>query len=1177
MARAFRNKLQSMISAAVIAALGRALRDVYKNVADIDSKMAELQRTTSMTSQTYQSFLKESIKNAKELGIAVTDLLESTTTFARLGYSLDESGIFAKLTTMYGRVTGVSTENATSAMTAIIKAYDVTADNAQNVLDKLIKVGDSFAISPAELGEGMNNAASSLAAYGNTLEEAMGMLAAANATVQNISKSSTAVRTIVARISASTAELEELGEGTENLLTTADLDAKMRAFGVAITNTNGELRSTYDILSDVANKWDEFTSLERAAITDMFAGTRQGSIFSSMMQNWQDAEKAVAVAANSAGTLNEYYSNYLDTIEGKMNQLQASWQEFSTNILSSDIVKFFIDILKVIAEVLNGITSFGNGIVVKMAIATAAIVLLNLAINKVKMSIDGAFGGGAIKTFGDFVAAIQLGAGTAGAALKKLFTNSLSYFTIFLTLITTIQNKGLKFAIAIATIVGIIVVAIVAGIKTVDGAMKLFMATNPIGWILLGIAAIITAIKTLSELIQGASFNDLKEAAKDAKDEWKNTADEVNNVSDALEKVRDRIKEINSLDKLTLVDQNELKALQQQEKILEEELKNKQEAALIKEREASQKTMTAMDKYQNQHTRQNYAWWQWLVSPWWAIGEIIADNVSETQEDKTDRIFKNWNEASQEEKDYITNYIQELNGLLDGFTYYTGEDLQDWQIQMNDYFDQYYSLLDRKSVATGDIGGLWDSLFARIKYSGATDALKELANNLGVTEDNLKELYSSNSDVKTFIDYLQDIGLFSWDDADAVEGLVYQVRALADAAQVVSSKGYLTILDEMTKKYDIISDAIEDMNKSGIIAEKTIKELMEEFPTLTNELINAGVLTKTADGYKMSENALITYLDSVRESYNNAANAAQAYYDKVVAAYGDDSDEAKSARQSLENALKNKEELEVVINTLQRTDLISEFTDKLKEQSDKLEDQLDKYKDIIEIRKELLKTYEEEINYQKTLAQKQKAVNDLQTKLQLAMLDNSAAGRAHARSLQEELNKAQEDLESYTLEHAIDDLTNQLNSEYEEYESFINEQVKSIEDAINNAAQMTSDSIREVLRNGYVVSTHHTGGFVGNTNLKDNEEFAKLLKGELVVTPSQMSKFMSRTLPNIVSQGNGTVNYNSPLISINCDTVTKDSLPELNNIVNMAVDKVKQEIDSKFSRSSKTGIDKFKI
>lgn len=51
----------------------------------------------------------------------------------------------------------------------------------------------------------------------------------------------------------------------------ADLD-------VALVDANNEYRSTYDIMSDIAEKWNSLTSMEQAALAETVAGTRQQAV-----------------------------------------------------------------------------------------------------------------------------------------------------------------------------------------------------------------------------------------------------------------------------------------------------------------------------------------------------------------------------------------------------------------------------------------------------------------------------------------------------------------------------------------------------------------------------------------------------------------------------------------------------------------------------------------------------------------------------------------------------------------------------------------------------------------------------------------------------------------------------------------------------------------------------------
>ena len=72
-----------------------------------------------------------------------------------------------------------------------------------------------------------------------------------------------------------------------------------------------------------------------------------------------------------------------------------------------------------------------------------------------------------------------------------------------------------------------------------------------------------------------------------------------------------------------------------------------------------------------------------------------------------------------------------------------------------------------------------------------------------------------------------------------------------------------------------------------------------------------------------------------------------------------------------------------------------------------------------------------------------------------------------------------------------------------------------------------------------------------------------------MTTPSQMDRFMRKTLPAMVSGGTGsaTINNNSPLIEIRCGAIDEDTLPRFKDIVNAAVKKVGENMESALHRS----------
>lgn len=81
-----------------------------------------------------------------------------------------------------------------------------------------------------------------------------------------------------------------------------------------------------------------------------------------------------------------------------------------------------------------------------------------------------------------------------------------------------------------------------------------------------------------------------------------------------------------------------------------------------------------------------------------------------------------------------------------------------------------------------------------------------------------------------------------------------------------------------------------------------------------------------------------------------------------------------------------------------------------------------------------------------------------------------------------------------------------------------------------------------------------TGPVKGKFSLKSNEEFAKLLSGEVVVNPNQMNNFMTTTLPKITKTASSGVNIGDINISIPVSgNLDKQTVPDIKKAVFKAI------------------------
>lgn len=363
MQRAFSEKFKYLIASMGIMYLRRSIRDLINNVKELDAAMTQIEIVTGESSAALERFGKQAAKTAKEVGASVTDIIKSTETYARLGYTLDESLNLADVTAKYSNVAATDTESATSALTSIMKAFNYEPEQMEGVVDMLVKVGQEYAISAGELGDALQRGGAALAVGGASLEETIAIMTAGNAAVQNADTVGNALKSVSARIRTSTAELEEMGEEVDDLVSSSSKYRKeiLALSGVDIMKNDSTYKSVYQILTEIASVYDKLDDTSKARLLEDLGGKRNATVIGSIISNLDDLKGSYEAATNAAGTLAEANAIYLDSIEGKTKQLKSSWQTLSASILDNEFVKVFVDIARLVLDLFNKLDDATNG------------------------------------------------------------------------------------------------------------------------------------------------------------------------------------------------------------------------------------------------------------------------------------------------------------------------------------------------------------------------------------------------------------------------------------------------------------------------------------------------------------------------------------------------------------------------------------------------------------------------------------------------------------------------------------------------------------------------------------------------------------------------------------------------------------------------------------------------
>ena len=116
---------------------------------------------------------------------------------------------------------------------------------------------------------------------------------------------------------------------------------------------NGQLKSGYDLLAGLAEKWDTLDNNSQKYIATTIAGTTQLNNFLALMNNFDHAVGATNKALESQGSAMRENDAYMESIQAKLSQLQSTFQDFANNVISSDLAKAVLDLANGLLQIAN--------------------------------------------------------------------------------------------------------------------------------------------------------------------------------------------------------------------------------------------------------------------------------------------------------------------------------------------------------------------------------------------------------------------------------------------------------------------------------------------------------------------------------------------------------------------------------------------------------------------------------------------------------------------------------------------------------------------------------------------------------------------------------------------------------------------------------------------------------
>lgn len=348
----------------IIFKMWQTLREGFDVVKDLDNALIDLKKTTHATEEQYRSFYYTANHTAKELGASTKDIIQQTADWARLGYSLDEASTLSRNSAIFSAVSeDLDLTEATDGLVSMLKAFkelDVN-DSLDGIISKINEVGNNFAVSNADIVDSLTRSSSAMAAANNTFEQTVALATAATEITRDSSQVGNALKTISMRLRGYDEETETYSDDLKEI--TGDIANLTK---VASNNNQGislfeaddpnTYRSTYDILKDIADIWNEISDKNQAQLLEKLFGKQRAQVGAALISNFKQAEKAMDAMAGSAGSASKELARAQDSIVFKLNALKETWVGVAQNLYDTRTIKNVIDLLTDMSGVIQTIT-----------------------------------------------------------------------------------------------------------------------------------------------------------------------------------------------------------------------------------------------------------------------------------------------------------------------------------------------------------------------------------------------------------------------------------------------------------------------------------------------------------------------------------------------------------------------------------------------------------------------------------------------------------------------------------------------------------------------------------------------------------------------------------------------------------------------------------------------------
>lgn len=1031
-----------------INAMTTAIRQSIDTVIELNAAMTDVQMVTGETASQTAELAREYSEMAQSLGATTIQIANGASEWLRQGKSIEETNQLLEASMVLSKVGAIESSQATELLTSTLNGYKMEAEDAMHVVDAMSKVDLEAATSVEELAVALQSTANMARVNGVGFEELLGMVGSVSeATRRSASVVGNSFKTIFSRLTnvAAGKMTDDQGEALN------DVEQVLNGLNIKLRDTTGQFRNMYDVISDVADNWQNYTNVEQAWIATSVAGTRQRETFLALMENWDRSLELSAAAMNSEGMAMEKMDIYLQSIQAHINALKAAFENL---VYSEGFVNLINFVLESITKLINLIDVLANNKFVQLTtIFGAAVVAVNKFSNALK------------------------NANTVAQKLPKVISTISSVSKTFMDGFVPWAANGSK------------LIGVMGGLKAVIVSLTKAMLASPLFWGVVAAGTVYGIVKAVDALITTT-------------EEYKETLAEIESQLSEVSGKRKALEEKAEVEQLTEAEQAYLDILKAEESILDRRRKETAQKTYESEARDVERGGTGFMAWARELAWNNAAAQANMndpfnlapdVGPYNVAVEELTKNIEEYKQVTQD--LNNSNGKSLEEYEELQSRQTELSdALLVHISRITKA--KEEGLELTDTDKQLAEIMEEAGITAESL----------------SDALKGVSNELDGTGDDIQRITQEVSGLQSAYDNLISVeeeiaetGTLSIETLDSIvsrypqlnEAVTNYLLGLASTEDVLAAIQEAYKVDEENAYNNIINKLKMQSNYYSILPQMDAALMNQLASNYNLDLDNHSTYAQAKDDIEMSLlqelsdkwgafygaqfKSLQEFADFAQsfdgpeakqiqadaKKYSERFASAQAELDKIydesirlrLDGYKQVSSAAKDAAKAGGSASSKQSEQEKAYNDLLQM-TIKMLKKKKELEKEALKEQLDGYKKVIDAQKDLLDLQDDEYNHKREVEDQNKNISSLEAQIAELQFDTSAEGTKKRLELEEELAEAKRDLEDYQHDYSIDQQKDALDREEERFEEYINGQIDEIDRYLDKTGEITAEAIR---------------------------------------------------------------------------------------------------------------------